>query len=258
MRLLAFVGFGAFLLVGATLGLRLLAMARRGRRVPETLLGLALVALCLPGYPLLVAARAFERTQPLLAQVLATTGNLGVAACAVLVAAFTCRVFHPGQGLARRAVAVLGALEVLLVVQLALARHRALSAGADSFAVMDAVTPWVLPFLLLLATSFGWAGVEAARHVLLLRRRGAGRGTEPGAVRCFRLWAASMLSAAALVLVLSVVRLTGARVSEHPASILLAAVTGLTLSVSWYLAVRPVRLEGVGAPGSGAGETATG
>lgn len=241
MRPLAIVGLGAFLLAGAAVGLRLLSLARCTRRAPETVLGLALVALCILGYPLVLLARVLEDAGSVGAEILGVLGNAGVAACVVLVAEFTRRVFHPASAVAQRAVAVVAGLEVLLVAQLELARHGALAVGADSFAIMEAVTPWVLPFLLLLAAVFGWAGVESARNHGLLRRRLALGLVEPEIVGRFLLWAVSMLAAAALILVLSALRMGGARITEHPLPMLLTAVAGLTVSVCWYLAFLPPR-----------------
>lgn len=120
-------------------------------------------------------------------------------------------------------------------------RRPARAAGADSFAIMEAVTPWVLPFLLLLVAVFGWAGVESARYHGLLRRRLAIGLAEPEVASRFLLWAVSMLAAAGLILIVSVLRMSGARIAEHPLPMLLTAVAGLTVSASWYLAFLPSR-----------------
>ena len=241
MREVAMLGLLAFLVTGAIVGMRLLWLARRTGHQPERVLGMALVALCILGYPLVLASRLLETTARVPAELLGLAGNAGVALCAVLVAEFTRRVFYPERAAARAVLLALAALETVLVLGLSVARRRAFASGADAFGVMEAVTPWVLPFLLVLAVVFGWAGLESARYHAVLRRRRALGLAEPELVNRLLLWTVSMLSASGLILGITTLRLAGARITEHPAPMLMSAVAGLTVSIAWYLAFLPPR-----------------
>ena len=63
-ELLGLIGFGSFLTVSAVVGVRLLLLARRTRRLPELAIGLNFVLAGLIGYGLLIAAESLRVVPP--------------------------------------------------------------------------------------------------------------------------------------------------------------------------------------------------
>src|SRR5688500_11817996 len=112
MQLVSAAATLAFVVVSAILGVRLLALARRTRRMPELALGLAYVTVGALGYPLGLSS-ALPGMPETAARACFALSHLftGLGSAAVYV--FTCNVFRPDARWARWLVR--GAAAVLAV-----------------------------------------------------------------------------------------------------------------------------------------------
>ncbi len=185
MQILSGLATLAFVVVGALVGIRLLFLARRTRKLPEASVGLALLLIGGIGYPMAIAAG----TPGLVA---ASTGlDLMVVSTFVIdfgfiaVVVFTWSAFRPQEGWAR---ALLGFLSLSYVA-------HAISIGISSASmtspadVMSSALPATLAGQMLNSLAFGWTAIEAYRYWWMLRKRVAIGLSDPIVVNRFLLWA---------------------------------------------------------------------
>jgi len=104
--LLGVIGFGSFLAVSLAVGIRLLLLARRTRKLPELAMGLNFVVAGFVGYSLLVATESLHLLPGRLAGFGSFFGVSGISIGAAFVCLFTQQVFHP-QGRGARVVLAL-------------------------------------------------------------------------------------------------------------------------------------------------------
>jgi len=146
--------------VCAVIGVRLLALARRTRGLPELLIGAAFVLAGVfgIGFSLL---RAILPVSDGARMELAAASSLGMHCGVSCIAAFTWRVFRPADLGGRIAFATLAALLLAsLVRELAALEPARVAAGMSAL--------WSVSVC---ATVYLWAAFESARYYLLLRRR---------------------------------------------------------------------------------------
>ncbi len=166
VELLAVVSALAFVAVGATVGVKLLWLARRTRALPETLVGASLFLLSAVSWPLLLIVSAPQPPPALVLRVGWAVASLAMAFGWSGVFLFTWRVFRPGAGWAR---ALAGAG---IAVELA----AGLAGVVRAVALPDPLelrTTASSGFVLLLGAQavYVWTAVESFRYRALLRRR---------------------------------------------------------------------------------------
>ena len=154
---------GAVLMIAvdALVGLRLLRVARRTRRLPEALLGSAFVLLGVLGYPLTTAARRGVFGSEAADAAAMGAGLLIQDVACLGVYVFTARTFRAGELWARALVWLVGAAFVA-----SLAGH----AVSDGFAPGSRSAGYWLGFAMR-TLAFGWACVEALRQHQSATRR---------------------------------------------------------------------------------------
>jgi len=152
-------GGAAYCIVALIIGIRLVLLSRRTRRLPELLVGLGVLLLAGVGYPLSVVAREVPGLSD------AMRGAIGVAAGLVSVVGVTANTGFIWV-LFRKGVAWADAL------------FAAVGLGAAGlFLAQTLLGDWVAGNLfwswlpLLITVSFGWAFVECGHYHLALRRR---------------------------------------------------------------------------------------
>jgi hypothetical protein len=222
------VSFLVLLLVGTTVGSRMLLLARRTRELPELALGTACLSIALGGVclcPILYFAGSWPEGA-VFATVIASSVANGVACSAVCL--LTWRVFRPGRFWAASAWATVSlALSAAIVVQILRG---------------DVVPHWALRpenhvFMWLRVAAFLWAGLEGLRYAGMMRRRAhLGLGDAVVASQ-LRLWGVAGVTISLMLVFWALAPHLGyASVVDWPAGMFLANTLGLLAAGSLYLA----------------------
>lgn len=228
------LGFGVIvqLVVAAAVGVRLLALARRTREIPELALGISFVLLGLLGYPLSIIARAGLTTDLVAPRVLLGAALTIQDGSAVAMGIATWQTF-------RREAAwpalLIGASGVLLVASLA--GH----AAATRFEPASVGGPWYYVGLAVRAGAFAWAASESLRHFLLLRRRSRIGLADAVVVDRFRLWFLATAAITAGFAIFAIGQASGLRVAADARVLAATSFVGLVSGACMWLAFFPPR-----------------
>ncbi len=247
MELYGLISLASYCLVSLVVGVRLLALSRRTRALPECLIGAAFLFGGCFGYPTLVVAGELLAKDPNSSYALFFAGWGGLVAAALCLRSGWGRVCHPALAVAR-ASGVAGAVALAVsFVGLVLAR----SPGAS---VAD--NPWYLPGLALQGGAYALNGWASARYHAMLRRRLPLGLADPVVVNRILLWSAGAW-AITLQYVYSAgyVVMTGGRVAGGSATAIISSL-GLVAAGTMVLAFFPPasyrrRIQQVGASGQG-------
>lgn len=228
------LGIGVALQMGvdAVVGLRLLALAARTRKLPELGFGLTFVLLGGVGFPLSVVARGELAPSPEAAGTLLVAGFAAQNAGCLALFAVTWRVFRPESRLAAAAVALAAAAFVASLVG-----HGAtvgFHGGVDE-------SPWYYVGFAARGLAFAWAAFESGRYVRLLGRREALGLGNPVVRDRFRLWCLASCTIVATFLVVLAGRLTTGNPVESPWVLGTTSVGGLVVAIALWLAFLPPR-----------------
>lgn len=220
------------LLADLVVGVRLLALARRTRKLPETAFGVACVLLGGVGYPLSIAARAGLVESPQLAGLLLAAGLLAQnAGCAALYV-FLWRVFRPGEawGLALVGVAI-GTLAWSVPGEFL----------TDGFwgGIDGGFFYWA--GLLGRIGAFLWASIESLLYHVRMRRRQKLGLADPVVTDRFRLWAIASMAVLIAFAVFSAARLLAIDPTTSAWVMAATSLGGLVAGVSLWLAFLPPR-----------------
>jgi hypothetical protein len=229
MTSLVAVGGLAMIAVDAVIGVRLLALARRTRKLPEAALGTAFLLLGAIGYPLTTLARRGVIDAAATNELLMGLGLLvqDVACFAVVLA--TAAIFRPGSRGARAAIGVAAAwFAASWLGQLATTGFDPLETGPAYAAGLAART-----------TAFGWAAAEALRAWLQGRRRLRLGLAEPLVVNRFLLYALGMGGVFAAFLLFVVGQLTTPNPSQSGWVLAATGALGVATAVPTWLAFLP-------------------
>ena len=220
-------------LVGWVIGLRLLLLARRTRRVPELAIGLGIFLIGGVSYPLAVISSYLRDTAPALAVACivasATSSHLGVTANCV----FIWKVFRPAAGWAR-------ALVILAIVATGIGfagnLHLGLTGGVHTMADKKG---WTLFLMATAVLAFSWAAVESLLYHDKLRRRLAFGMADPIVVDRFWLWGISSAASAVGSLVTAFFAFSSPLSVLDPASLLFSGACGFVSAVVMTLTFVP-------------------
>lgn len=233
IELLGLLGFGSFLAVSLVLGLRLLALARRTRLLPEWAMGLNFLLAGFVGYGLLLASESLRLVPEPWDRFGSFVGVTSISAGALFVGLFTARVFRPGRRSAQIALAALAAWLVLGIAGSWWLHVAGVDAGARGW-----LGRWAPNVGLLVA--YAWASAEPLHYQRALRRR-ARMGLAPAdvAIRML-LWGAGSLAIAAIAAVHLAAQLAG-RYELPPALVGLVSLLALGTAIAEWLAFFPSR-----------------
>jgi hypothetical protein len=226
------VGTLVQLLADLVVGVRLLALARRTRKLPETAFGVALVLLGGVGYPLSIAARSGVVDAPSTAGTLLALGLLAQnAGCAALYV-FLWRVFRP------RAAWALGIVGVALGTLAWSVPGEFLTDGFWG-GIDGGFFYWA--GLGARAGAFVWATAESGLYHARMRRRLALGLADPVVTDRFRLWTIASASVLAAFAVFSAARASGIDPTTSPVVLGATSAGGLVAGVTLWLAFMPPR-----------------
>jgi hypothetical protein len=229
MRLLAGAGVVAFFLVGLSVGVRLLALWRRSRQLPELLAALAFLCLGPLAFTLSVSGSRLAVATPELARVFAAAASASAGIGSACAAAFTIVVFRPESRLARAAVGALAAALAVCWMGVGVTNGFDVRLAPGGFRYAGQ--------LLRLAILF-WASLEALVYWSFMRRRRAFGLADPIVTNRVALWGVGMgMGATALAIGFFGSNLRSAGYTAlFEASI---AASGLVASASLLLAFQP-------------------
>jgi hypothetical protein len=178
MELFGLFGVASYCVAALAVGTRLVLLARRTRKLPERLIGIAFLAGGGVGYPCLIAATQAAEAAPVTSRLLFLVAWSGLVAAAICLTMFWQRVYHPRRAGAR-------ALTVLLVVLLLCSLLGLLASLSD---VNIADSPWYLFGLAVQGIVYALNGSSSAHYHVLLRRRMRLGLAEPVVVNRVLLW----------------------------------------------------------------------
>lgn len=231
----ALVCVGAYTLMSAFVGARLVVRALPSRGIPELLMGVAYLLAPGFGYPLAVVGSSLPDSSTALAMV-CTGQALIVLGCACFFF-FNALVFRPKSVLAQGAAAIGSVLFALSAAEIARGR---IALGADAL-TLESVRAASVTMLAVLGLAYACTAYEGFRHHRMMRRRATlGLGDSVVANR-FLLWAiagslqvvADSVSAYALH--------AGGDMTRDPASVLATSLVGVVNSALLVLIFIPPR-----------------
>ena len=181
MQLFALIGFLAFFVASLTVGVRLIALWRRDRELPELLIGIGVLGIGPVGFGCLAAAQQIQASRPDANTTLLGIGLFAVSCGAFAKYTFNWRVYHPASPWARLIVVAVGLFFFGSFVYSALAHGF-----ADVLSVSSArsLTRGALQVGCLL-----WGSAEALRYWGMMRRRVPLGLADPVVTNRFLMWA---------------------------------------------------------------------
>ncbi|MDX1650238.1 MAG: hypothetical protein R3263_10325, partial [Myxococcota bacterium] len=228
MVVLAAIGLASFVLVSFVLGVRLVRLSSRTRKLPELMMGLAFLLCGGFGYGQVLASQVVLETHPHLTPLLLASGSLVTSLGACCLSVFTWRVFRAGRASTMLFSALTGTVLVAFVGQ-ALSGDFA-EPGLHTFFPWLAVTS--------LGAVFVWPALESFRYYAMLRRRRRVGLAEPALARVFGWWACGATSASLIYATFAVTALLGVEEVTHPASAIPNALLGVFAAFSVQRAFR--------------------
>lgn len=232
-EILGLVGFGSFLTVSMVLGVRLLALARRTRKLPELAIGLNFLLAGAVGYALLLAAESLRLLPAPWDGRASFVGVTAISVGAGFIGLFSRAVFRPASPLAGLALAALIGWLLLGVFGSWVLHVLGVTSGLGGW-----LGRWAPNLGLLLA--YGWSAFEPLRfHGLMERRMRIGMGDALVANRLL-LWGLGTGAVAAVTAIHLVAQLLGH--DELPPSLIgVVSLLVLATAVCEWLAFFPPR-----------------
>jgi hypothetical protein len=227
----AFVPLVAFVLIVGSVGWRMLALWRSTRQTPEMLLGLGLVLMSCVATPLAGLGRLPATAGAIFGKLCFAAGMGTVAVAAVLLIAFTQRVFRPDSGWARGLFVGVSFLLAAAVAWMSWVNF----VGETLTEVVPRMRPGTLVLMGSLLVCFAWASCESLLHHANLKRRLALGLVDPILVDRFFLWGVSSGATTLLMGVLLYCVQTGMVIMRDPVSLSAIAIVGSVMSAAWYL-----------------------
>ena len=234
MKIVALVCLGLFMITSLVVGLRVLGLAVRTRKLPETLLATALLCVGFLAFAVGTGAKLFIEASESLRRALTAVG-LSIECIGVLaLVLFAWRVFHPGKRWAAALAALLG---------LGIAAALAGEIGSDQYLRYADSIPMTGPYIPLGLAARGtgpaWMAIECFRFHAQLQRRARLGLAEPFVVHRVALWGTA-IGASALAYATSVTHrvIYGTGLREHGWALaivsLLAIVTAVGIAIAFF------------------------
>lgn len=227
---LIWVGFLAFFVVALVVGVRLVLLARRTRRLPELCIGMGVLGIGPVGFGFYVIAQQLGTASPL-HTLLTGTGMLAVAAGVCCKFVFNWRVYHPTHQALR--------LLVFAVVLVHAATFAYQGLGPGFAAYNDLNWSYYVRILLQIGALL-WGSAEALRYWGLMRRRTRVGLADPVVTNRFLLWGigAGAAGVGSLIGTLAQVAM-GTSAYEVPWVLASSSAHGLVAALAMWLAFLP-------------------
>jgi hypothetical protein len=225
------IGFVAFMVSSLVIGIRLLLLWRRTRRLPELLIACGILGIGPVAFTFILGATSSGETLPWLATACFAGALLSTSAGAFATAIFNWRVFHPDAPALR-----------LLVGALALGFVGAFfwEAITTGFADPAVDAAGVRMYSVLSTTILLWGAAESLRYFAMMRRRRKLGLADPLVTHRFLLWGLG-IGAAGVGSAISVTAqaITGEYMLAVPWIMVSNSLHGLTAAVLMWVAFIP-------------------
>jgi hypothetical protein len=231
VELFSLASFLAVLIVGTTVGSRLLLLARRTRKLPELAIGTACLTMAVGGVLLCPIIFFAESWPDWLIFAISIISKLVFAVGASAVCIVSWRVFRPDRLWAASACAM-ASLTMLAAVLVQALRG-------------DATTHWALlpenhVFWWVRIATYSWTGFESLRYAGMMRRQARLGLGDPLVAAQIRLWGVASTAIAAMVALWAVAPHLGyTSVRNWPSGMFVANSLGLLAACSLHLAFLP-------------------
>jgi hypothetical protein len=231
MVALSAVGFGVFFLASLAIGVRLVTLAARTRRLPELLIGLGILGIGPTAMGSMLLAASLVKSSPGLARGATAFAFVAIAVGATAACVFNWKVFRPDQPSTRIWVCLTAAL-----FGLAIAAAAAITGFADPLRP----GPGGIFVSTLSAANLLWGAGESLLYWRMMRRRLRLGLADPLVTNRFLLWGVG-IGAAGLgsVISLGAQFATGAAMAEMPGIMLSNSLHGLTSALLMWVAFLP-------------------
>ena len=179
MGLWTAIGFVAFMVSSLVIGIRLLVLWGRSRRLPELLIACGILGIGPVGFSFTLIATSSGETFPTLASVCLAAALLSTSAGAFAAAIFNWRVFRPDAPGLRVVVGIVAVLFVIAFIWEAITSgFTDPTAGASGFRLYSFLSTAVLL----------WGAAESLRYFAMMRRRAKLGLADPLVTNRFLLW----------------------------------------------------------------------
>ncbi len=223
------IGLLVMIVADAFVGVRLVLLARRTRRLPELFFGLSLLLLGVVGYPLSIAARKLALAGTPIPELLPLALFFQDLACLAMFFA-TFQTFRASDRWPRLVVSVAAALFVASLV------GESAMAGTWTFrdgGVWYEVGFWVR------ASAYAWSAIEAGRYYGRMRRRLELGLADPVVTDRFRLWMISSCAVSAAFVIFYMGRIWADNVATSVPVLAATSIAGLVAGATVWLAFVP-------------------
>jgi hypothetical protein len=232
-----FVPVVFFFLTTLVVAVRLLALWRRTRELPELVIGMGVVLVSVIGMPLALAGRLPQNVATAFGNAVFGVGFVFVCSGITLFFVFTASVFHAGSRWARAAVAAAG----IAMAAIALGLIRAASFGNDITEIIANTRSWAIAAVGMLVAAFAWTAYESLRYYRqLLRRRTLGFA-DPVVENRFLMWGVGGVAMVVMAGSIAGSLVAGKAVLLDPLALGIMAASGLVMGSTWLLTFFPPR-----------------
>lgn len=225
------IGFGAFLISSLVIGIRLLALWRRTRRLPELLIAFGILGIGPVGFALMLLGQFSHASLPAVSRAVIGAALLANMGGTFATAVFNWRVYRPHESRLRLLVMGLGALlAVAFLWEVFRSGFAELMSNDGGFWVSALATTGVLL----------WGSGESLYYYALMRRRMRLGLADPVVTNRFLLWGLG-IGAAGLGCVISVSgqMITGHHMLEVPWITLSNSLHGFMAALLMWVAFLP-------------------
>jgi hypothetical protein len=225
------IGFVAFVLASLVIGIRLLVLWSRSRRLPELLIACGILGIGPVGFAFTLVATSSSEALPELGSVCLAAAWLSTSAGALAAAIFNWRVFRPDAPEPRFVVGIAAVLFVIAFVWEAI---------ASGFSDPAAVASGFRLYSLLSTAILLWGAAESLRYFAMMRRRARLGLADPLVTNRFLLWGLG-IGAAGLGSAISVTAcaVTGQHMLAIPWVTISNSLHGFTAAVLMWVAFIP-------------------
>jgi hypothetical protein len=232
VAILGAIGGGAFILTSLVLGIRLMLLSRRTRKLPEFSMGLGLFLMGGVAYPFQVVAQVATALPDAVRVAMMAFAILCLSTGTVFFAVTTWRIFRPdSKAAAAFAPLMAGALLLFVVLQ---------CAGPGGFSALVHERSGIFRFhILVVALPVWWASFESFHYYGMLKRRMVLGLADPVVADRMRLWGMSTLLAATTNLVSIYALFTGRDPATWAPGAAVIGALGLAFSAHLWLAFFP-------------------
>ena len=229
------ISIASLALVGAVVGVRLLAVSIQTRQLPELVIGLAMLCTACLGQPISAAGQLATSAGAPYGETLYALGLILSVVGVACLFVFIWLVFHPdalwAQGLVAAAIMSLSLLTLGLL--------DASDSANTLEEVLPRTRPWACGIVATVAIAFAWSGSAALHYHGTLRRSLALGFADPVTTNRFMLWAVSGYLGVALCASLEYAVLLGAAPLLDPVPLALTGAIVVVAGTSFYLAYSP-------------------